>query len=81
MANDEGKLHVKALTVKVIGKTFVVGSESQELVLGCGQNTARTFELPVDGHLPQLMADLKKALADLKALDKKKPARKEGEKE
>jgi len=74
MAAATGKFQAQELTIKVSGRKLVVKSKSSELLAKCGQNTARTFELETNGNLPQLKADLKKALADLEALDAgKKP--------
>jgi len=73
------KFKVSELSVKVSGKTFAVNCKGRAEVARCGQNTARTFELETNGNLQQLMSDLQKALDDLKALDKKKTARKANE--
>lgn len=81
MAAGTPKFQVKELAVKVSGEKFVVDCKGAALLARCGQNTARTFELQTNGNLQQLISDLRTALADLEALDKKKPARKASAKE
>ncbi len=74
MANGaDGKFQATELAVRMSGTDFVVDCNFTALVADCGQNTARTLELPVDyGNLERLMADLRAVLVDLEALESRR---------
>lgn len=68
MAN--GKFKVTQLEFKVTPTEFVVDCGDTGHVNLCGQNTAKTFGMPlVAGGIEPLKAALKKALTDLEALN------------
>jgi hypothetical protein len=68
---DSGRFRSTELAFRVSGTDFVVdcGATGGVPEALCGQNTAKTLELSLDGNLERLITDLRAVLADLEDLE------------